>query len=111
MIGLYGVLAWEVSRRTAEIGIRMALGASRANVRILVLRNALLPVGLGVTAGVGVALALAVPLRSFLEGVSAADPLTVGAVAVLLCTVSLAASWLPARRATRVDPMVALRWE
>jgi len=80
MIGLYGVLAWEVSRRTAEIGIRMALGASPGKVRRLVFRNALMPVGLGAGAGIGAAILVTLPLRSFLAGVNTTDPLTLGSV-------------------------------
>jgi len=111
MIGLYGVLAWEVSRRTAEIGIRMALGASEGRVRLLVLRKTLLLVGAGIGAGIGIAMVATLPLRSFLAGVSTADPLTMGGVAGLLAVVSVAASWFPVRRATRIDPIVALRYE
>ena len=111
MIGLYGVLSWEVSRRTAEIGIRMALGASQTSVRRLILRNSLLLTGTGAALGIGAAMLLALPLRSFLAGVSTADPLTIGVVAALLALVSLVASWFPVRRATRIDPIVALRYE
>ena len=111
MIGLYGVLSWEVSRRTAEIGIRMALGASQTSVRRLILRNSLMLTGAGAALGIGAAMLLALPLRSFLAGVSAADPLTIGTVAALLALVSLVASWFPVRRATRIDPIVALRYE
>ena len=110
-IGLYGVLAWEVSRRTAEIGIRMALGATAGRVRLLVLRNILQLAGAGIGAGMGIAILAALPLRSFLAGVSAADPLAMGSVAALLGVVSLAASWFPVRRATRIDPIAALRCE
>jgi putative ABC transport system permease protein len=111
MIGLYGVLSWEVSRRTAEIGIRMALGASPGRVRRLVFRNALGPVGMGAGCGIGAAMLAAVPLRSFLAGVRIGDPLTIGSVTATLIVVSLAASWFPVRRATRIDPMAALRNE
>jgi predicted permease len=111
MIGLYGVLSWEVSRRTPEIGIRMALGASPRRVRRLVFRNALVPVGLGAGFGMGVAMLVALPLRSFLAGVTTTDPLTIVLVTALLILVSLAASWFPVRRATRIDPMAALRNE
>ena len=111
MIGLYGVLSWEVSRRTAEIGIRMALGASPRRVRRLVFRNALVPVGLGAGSGIGAAMLVTLPLRSFLAGVNTTDPLTIGSVTAMLMLVSLAASWFPVRRATRIDPMSALRNE
>jgi putative ABC transport system permease protein len=111
MIGLYGVISWEVSRRIPEIGIRMALGASQSRVRRMVLRSALVPVGFGIGSGIGAAMLVALPLRSFLAGVSTTDPVTIGGVAALLTLVSLAASWFPVRRATRVDPMAALRYE
>ena len=111
MIGLYGVISWEVSRRTAEIGIRMALGASPSQVRRMVLRSALVPVGFGIGSGIGAAMLVALPLRSFLAGVSTTDPATIGGVAGLLTLVSLAASWFPVRRATRVEPIAALRCE
>lgn len=111
MIGLYGVISWEVSRRTAEIGIRMALGASRGQVRRMVLRSALVPVGFGIGSGIGAAMLVTLPLRSFLAGVSTTDPVMIGGVAGLLTLVSLAASWFPVWRATRVDPMAALRYE
>jgi putative ABC transport system permease protein len=111
MIGLYGVLSWEVSRRTPEIGIRMALGASPRRVRRLVFRNALMPVGLGAGVGMGAAMLVALPLRSFLAGVTTTDPLTIVSVTALLILVSLGASWFPVRRATRIDPMAALRNE
>jgi len=111
MVGLYGVISWEVSRRTAEIGIRMALGASRGQVQRMVLWSALVPVGFGIGSGIGAAMLAVLPLRSFLAGVSTTDPMTVGGVAGLLTLVSLAASWFPVRRATRVDPMAALRYE
>jgi putative ABC transport system permease protein len=110
-LGIYGVLAYAVSRRTREIGVRMALGAQVADVLSLVLRQ-----GLGLTAtglGLGCAAALAVTrfLRSFLYEVTPVDPLTFGVVVALLAAVSLLACWLPARLAARVDPMVALRHE
>jgi len=111
MIGLYGVISWEVSRRTAEIGIRMALGASLGQVRRMVLRSALVPVGFGIGSGIGAAMLVAVPLRSFLAGVSTTDPVTICGVAALLTLVSLAATWFPVRRATRVDPIAALRYD
>ncbi len=111
MIGLYGVISWEVSRRTAEIGVRMALGASRGQVRRMVLRSAMVPVGSGIGSGLGAAMLVAVSLRSFLAGVSTSDPVTIGGVAALVTLVSLAATWFPVRRATRVDPIAALRYE
>jgi len=111
MIGLYGVLSWEVSRRTAEIGVRMALGASQGAVRRMVLRDSFRVVGAGLAGGLGLAVVLTIPLRSFLAGVGAADPVAMAGVSFILLLVGLAASWFPVRRATRVDPLTALRYE
>jgi ABC-type antimicrobial peptide transport system permease subunit len=111
MIGLYGVLSWDVSRRTAEIGIRMALGASRPAVRRMVLRDGLVLTGAGVSVGIAAAMLLMLPIKSFLAGVGTADPATIAAVAALLMLVSAAASWFPVRRATRIDPITALRYD
>jgi ABC-type antimicrobial peptide transport system permease subunit len=111
MIGLYGVLSWDVSRRTAEIGIRMALGASQPAVRRMVLRDGLVLTGAGVTLGIAAAMLLLLPIKSFLAGVGTADPATIAAVAALLMLVSVAASWFPVRRATRIDPITALRYD
>jgi len=111
MIGLYGVLSWDVSRRTAEIGIRMALGASRPAVSRMVLRDGLVLAGAGVTLGIGAAIVLMLPIKSFLAGVGTADPATIATVAALLMLVSVAASWIPVRRATRIDPITALRYD
>jgi predicted permease len=111
MIGLYGVLSWDVSRRTAEIGIRMALGASQGAVRRMVLRDGLALVMAGLTLGIAAAMLLMLPIRIFLAGVGTADPATIAAVAVLLMLVSVAASWFPVRRATRIDPITALRYD
>jgi ABC-type antimicrobial peptide transport system permease subunit len=110
-IGLYGLLSYEVSRRTREIGIRMALGAQPERVRKLVLRQGIALALGGAAAGIGVALGATRYLGSMLFNVRASDPLTMSAVAVLLALVALAACYIPARRATRVDPMVALRHE
>jgi predicted permease len=110
-IGLYGLLAYEVARRTGEIGVRIALGASVRDVLSLVLKQGLSLVLVGVVLGVGVALGVTRYLNSMLYDVRASDPLTIVAVAVLLVLVALAACFIPARRATAVDPIVALRCE
>jgi putative ABC transport system permease protein len=108
-IGLYGVLAVQVAQRTRELGIRLALGAQPAAVRALVVRQALLLTLAGAALGAVTALALSSLLSKLLFGVGATDPPTYVAVAVTLLLVAVAAAWLPARRATRIDPMVALR--
>jgi putative ABC transport system permease protein len=107
--GLFSVMAYSVAQRRREIGIRLALGASPSAVRSLVLSQAAWLGGLGVAAGVAAALAVSRVLGSLLFGISATDPATFAGVAVLLLGAVFAAAWLPARRATRVDPMVALR--
>jgi predicted permease len=110
-IGLYGLLSYEVSRRTREIGIRIALGAQPERVLKLVLRQGIALAIVGAAVGIGVALGVTRYLASMLFNVRASDPWTMSAVAVLLALVALAACYIPARRATRVDPMVALRYE
>ena len=109
VVGIYSVMSYAVSRRTNEIGIRVALGASRSNVLLLVLRQGLLLALIGAAIGIVGALALSRLMASELYGVRPTDPLTFVAVAALLVIVSLAASYFPARKAMRVDPMVALR--
>jgi predicted permease len=111
MVGLYGVMAYITSERTSEIGIRMALGAQRADVLWLVLRQSLVFVCAGIVAGIVTALATTRVLAALLYGISAADVLTYGAVVLLLGLAALGATFVPARRAMRVDPMVALRYE
>jgi len=110
-IGLYGVIAYAVSQRTREIGIRMALGASRGNVLGLVLRQGLTLAGIGVALGVPAALGMTRLLTTFLYEVKPGDPLTFVGVSLTLLLVALLACFIPARRAARVDPMVALRAE
>ncbi len=110
-IGLYGLLSYEVARRTRELGIRMALGAERRDLLRLVVGQGILLVLIG--AGIGIAGALGVTrfISSMLYGLDANDPGTFAAVAILLTLVALAACYIPSRRAMRVDPMVALRYE
>jgi len=110
-LGIYGVVSYSVARRTNEMGIRMALGARSADLHRLVVIQGLKPVLLGLAAGVAAAFALGRVLRSLLFEVSTADPVTIIAVVLLLASVALLACIIPAVRATRVDPMVALRWE
>jgi predicted permease len=110
-IGLYGVLAYSVARRTREIGIRMAMGAQIADIMRLILGQGLVLVAVGGVIGITVALAAGRVLRAYLFGVSSTDPVTFLAAALLLGSVAFLACWLPARRAAKVDPMVALRCE
>jgi predicted permease len=111
LVGIYGVMAWSVAQRTREIGIRIALGAERRQVLGMVLRQGLKLSAIGMAAGAGGALALRQVLTGLVFGVSPADPLVYGAVAVLMLAVSAAACYVPARRASGVDPLVALRQE
>jgi predicted permease len=110
-IGLYGVIAYAVSQRTREIGIRIALGADRSNVLGLVLYQGMKLAAMGILLGVIGALGLTRVLRSLLYEIKPTDPLTFVGVSLILLLVALFASWLPAQRAARVDPMVALRYE
>jgi predicted permease len=110
-VGLYGVLSYTVAQRTAEIGLRMALGAEASAVVSGVIRGALKLAALGVVLGLAVAFGVTRFLGSFLYGVSPTDPATLAAVAALLVVVTIVASYVPARRAARIDPMLALRSE
>jgi predicted permease len=110
-IGIYGVMSYGISRRTNEFGIRMALGAQRSDVLWMVLRETLALVLTGVAAGLALALALSRLETSMLFGLTPADPVAIGLATALMMAVALFAGWLPARRATRIDPTVALRYE
>jgi len=108
-IGIYGVTSHAVSQRTQEVGIRMAMGAGRGDVRRLILRQHVTPALIGITVGLAGALMLSRFLTSMLYGVRAVDPVTYGLVSLSLILVAVAACWVPASRAMRVDPLVALR--
>jgi ABC-type antimicrobial peptide transport system permease subunit len=108
-LGIYGVLAYSVAQRTREIGVRMALGARESTVATMVVRESLGVVGIGLAIGIVGALALTRVLASLLFDISPTDPLTFVAVTLGLGAVAVAASYLPARRASSVDPIVALR--
>jgi ABC-type antimicrobial peptide transport system permease subunit len=110
-IGLYGVLAFNVARRTREIGIRIALGANARHVRGLIVKEIAIMVGIGSLIGAAAAFAMGRQVESVLFGVTARDPLPYIFGLVSLGAVALAAAYIPARRATNVDPLVALKWE
>ncbi len=110
-IGIYGVMAYSVAERTREIGIRMALGAGSADVLKMVMRHALLMLGIGLTIGLAGSFAVTRLIKSGLYGVTATDPLTYVGISLLLIVVALTASFIPTRRAVRVDPTTALRYE
>jgi putative ABC transport system permease protein len=111
VVGIHGVLAYSVTQRTQEIGIRMALGADRDQVLRVILGQALGMVGIGLAVGIVASLGLTRLISSLLFGVSPVDPRIYIGMSLLLATVAMVASYLPARRATRVDPLVALRYE
>ena len=109
--GVFGVMAYSVSRRTREIGVRIALGAGSGDVLKMILSQGLRTIFIGVSIGIAGSLALTRTVESLLFGVTATDPLTFGGVTLLLVAAALLACYIPARRATRVDPMIALRYE
>ena len=110
-VGLYGVISYTVARRTNEIGIRMALGAQRRNIVGMIVREAGILLAVGLLVGAGMTLAASKTVSSLLYGIKPSDPVTIGFAAAALAFVALAASLVPARRASRLDPMVALRDE
>ncbi|MFN0124627.1 MAG: ABC transporter permease [Blastocatellia bacterium] len=111
LVGIYGVMSYAVTQRTQEIGIRLSLGAQRRDVLRMVVGQGMRLAALGIGLGLGLALALSWVMRALLFGVSATDPITFATVAGVLALVALVACWIPARRATKVDPLVALRCE
>jgi putative ABC transport system permease protein len=111
LIGVYGVTAYGVSQRTHEIGIRKALGAQPGDVLFMVVRQGLLLTLAGIVIGLAGAFAVTRLMQSLLFGVRAADPLTFAVVPILVAAVAILAAYLPARRASKVDPMIALRYE
>jgi putative ABC transport system permease protein len=109
VVGVYGVIAYFVTQRTHELGVRLALGASVSGLRWLVVKQGMVLAGLGVAIGAAVSLGVSRLLSSMLFGITPRDPITFGVVSVLLAAVALGASYVPARRATRIDPLEALR--
>ena len=111
LVGVFGVISFSVSQRTNEIGIRMAMGAAQSSILGMILRQGVWIISGGVAAGVLLALAISRLVANFIYGVSPYDPLTYVSVTAILGIVALLACYFPARRATRVDPMIALRYE
>ena len=110
-VGIYGTVSYWVRQRTPEIGIRMALGADQKNIFAQIIKSGMQFIFAGIALGIVGALAAARLIASLLFAVAASDPLTFAAIAILMILVALAACWIPARRAMRVDPIVALRHE
>ncbi|MFL5416375.1 MAG: FtsX-like permease family protein, partial [Myxococcales bacterium] len=111
VVGIYGVISYSVSQRTRELGIRLALGATARKVLTLVLRQGLALVAGGIVLGLAASFALTRVLASLLYGVGTLDPLTLASVCVVLAGAAVLACWLPARRAARVDPIIAMKAE
>jgi putative ABC transport system permease protein len=111
VVGVYGVVSYAASQRTHEVGVRMALGAQRADILKLIVGQGLGLIGIGIVAGLVVSALLSRTIANMLFGISAYDPITFGGVVLLLGAVAIIACWIPARRASRVDPLVALRYE
>jgi ABC-type antimicrobial peptide transport system permease subunit len=111
IIGIYGVLSFLVSQQTHQIGVRIAMGAQHSDILRLVIKRGLILIGVGLVIGVAGALALTRVLSSLLYGVTPTDPVTFMIVSFVLVTVALTASYIPARRAAKIDPMEALRYE
>ncbi len=111
VVGLYGVMSYSVAQRTQEMGIRTALGATSRDVLKLIVGQGMLLTGAGIAIGIGGAFGLTRLMKSLLFDVKPTDPTTIAVIALLLGGVALLACWIPARRATKVDPMIALRYE
>jgi len=110
-IGIYGVISYSVAQRTHEIGIRAALGANKARLMVLILRRGVLLAAIGLAAGVAGSLGLTRLMESLLFGIGARDPWTMALVGVVLGLMAVLACYVPARRATTIDPLIALRYE